>query len=81
MNKVDKVLLKIPKEYRIKILNTLSLIKNKKVENLDIKKLKGLSNLYRVRIGDYRIQFKITSEDIFILDISKRNDNTYKNVS
>lgn len=81
MNKVDKVLLKIPKEYRIKILNTLSLIKNKKVENLDIKKLKGLSNLYRFRIGDYRIQFKITSEDIFILDISKRNDNTYKNVS
>ncbi len=80
MNKVDKVLLKIPKEYRIKILNTLSLIKNKKVENLDIKKLKGLSNLYRFRIGDYRIQFN-TSEDIFILDISKRNDNTYKNVS
>ncbi len=79
MNKLDKALSKIPKDYRIKILNALNLIKNKKIENLDIKKLKGLSNLYRVRIADYRIQFKITDEDIFILDISKRNDNTYKN--
>jgi mRNA-degrading endonuclease RelE of RelBE toxin-antitoxin system len=80
MNKLDKALSKIDKNYRIKILETLILIKNKNIKGLDIKKLKGLSSLYRVMVGEYRIQFKIEKEDIFILDISKRNDNTYKNI-
>lgn len=80
MNKLDKALYKILKNYRVKILDTLILINNKNTKGLDIKKLKGQSNLYRVRVGEYRIQFRIENNDVFILDISKINDNTYKNI-
>lgn len=46
----------------------------------NIKKLKGeYKDLYRYRIGDYRLFYKISEESviIFILDIEARKD-TYK---
>jgi len=39
-----------------------------------IKKLKGYKNLYRLRIGDFRVVFKIGENKIFILTILSRQD-------
>jgi len=37
-------------------------------------KLKGLKNIYRVRVGDYRIVFRRTKEEIFIVLIGHRKE-------
>lgn len=41
---------------------------------LDIKKLKGYPNHYRIRIGDYRILFFRESNNAKIYDVSHRSD-------
>ena len=38
----------------------------------DVKRLKGYTELYRLRIGDWRITFVMTSAGIFIEDILPR---------
>ena len=45
------------------------------------KKLVGCENLWRWRVGDYRIIAEATKEDeliIKIIEIDKKDDNTYK---
>jgi len=44
---------------------------------LDIKKLKGTKDHYRIRVGDYRILFVLESNVTFVYDISHRR-NVYK---
>ncbi len=46
----------------------------KKLPTGDIKPLKGSNNLYRLRIGDYRIIFCKVGNIIQIDKIQKRND-------
>lgn len=41
---------------------------------LDIKKLKGYDNNYRVRVGDYRILFFRESGTAKVYDVSRRGD-------
>jgi mRNA interferase RelE/StbE len=38
------------------------------------KKLSGLSNIYRIRVGDYRIVYKRTKQEIYIVLIGQRQD-------
>ncbi len=45
---------------------------------LDIKKLTGYEDIYRVRKGNLRIIFRIKSKIIFILAIERRTEKTYK---
>jgi mRNA-degrading endonuclease RelE of RelBE toxin-antitoxin system len=47
------------------------------LDDLDVKKLKGLENMYRVRKGDIRIIFCIENTVANILSIGRRDDNTY----
>jgi hypothetical protein len=59
-------------------LAALDKIYAKNFDGLDIKKLKGLANVYRVRKGSIRILFLIKDTgEIKLLDINYRNDNTY----
>lgn len=77
MNKIKKFLNKLPKEERGKILSVLYAIRSGNLSGLDIKKLKGTSKRYRVRVGAHRIQFEMDKGIISILDVNKRDDNTY----
>ena len=45
----------------------------------DIKKLKGIENVWRRRIGNYRIIFEIFSQEkiIYIYDIQRRGSKSY----
>ncbi|MCK5060215.1 MAG: type II toxin-antitoxin system RelE/ParE family toxin [Candidatus Pacebacteria bacterium] len=45
---------------------------------LDVKKLKGYQNIFRARKGNIRIIFVKDKEDIFVLSIEKRREDTYK---
>lgn len=39
-----------------------------------VEKLKGLFNIYRVRVGNYRIVYKKTTDKIYIILIGHRKD-------
>lgn len=79
MDKISKALKKfnVKEQKNVKII--LLKIKNNSLNGLDIKKLKGHSDIFRIRKGEIRIIYKIDkSGDIFILTIERRSDNTYK---
>lgn len=45
---------------------------------LDIKKLSGYRDVYRVRTGNVRVIFLDTGSYTEVLEISRRSDTTYK---
>jgi mRNA interferase RelE/StbE len=40
----------------------------------DIKKLKGFDDLYRLRVGDFRVKFKLVKDHIQVYEITDRKD-------
>lgn len=66
--------LSIPDRHRI--TTAVSLIHSNNYQMLDIKKLSGFET-YRVRIGKFRIKFIKHETFNEIIDIIRRNDNTY----
>ena len=80
MHKADKLLSKIPKKDRDSILKVLSALYLNKANHLDIKKLKGFKNVFRVRVGRYRIIYTKDNEQVLeVLAITKRDEITYQN--
>ncbi len=77
MDKLSKVLDKLTIEERAAIKAVLLKIHEGKFSELDIKKLKGRDDVFRVRKGKIRIIFLKTKEEIRILSLERRSDNTY----
>ncbi len=77
MNKLDKFLYKLDKKTRTIIKKVISLIVLGDFSMLDIKKLKGNQNRYRIKIGRVRIIFDKIKSGNRIQDISFRDENTY----
>lgn len=78
MDRIDKVLDKlIPKE-KERIKKIVKALRLGRFDNLDIKKLKGLENIFRVRKGGLRIVYQIVDKGVIILKIDKRKEDTYK---
>jgi len=62
--KIDKVVSKIPANTCQNILKAINkLEKNPFTDELDIIKLKGTINGYRIRIGDYRIIYNLDQKE------------------
>jgi mRNA-degrading endonuclease RelE of RelBE toxin-antitoxin system len=79
MDKISKALKKLTNKEKDTIKTILKKIKNNSFTDLDIKKLKGRNDIFRVRKGKIRIIFRKNSEnDISILAIERRQDKTYK---
>ena len=78
MPRLKKLLSQFNKKERETIESLLESIVSLSCRNLDIKKLKGHQNIFRVRGGDIRIIFMREKKEIFILSIDRRNENTYK---
>ena len=77
MEKIDKFVRKLRLDIARKVLETLRRIRQNDVEHLDVKKLRGNTNEYRVRIGPIRIKFEKIDGLNVITDIENRHDNTY----
>ena len=79
MDKIEKALRRLtPKERRWvrEILQKLSL---NDTAALDVKKLKGRDDIFRVRKGDIRIIYrKSKDQKIFILAIERKREDTYR---
>ncbi len=78
MPSLKKLLSKFSREERKTIEATIESIVSLDWEQLDIKKLKGHQNVFRVRKGSLRIIFLKKDKDIFIAAIDRRSEKTYK---
>ena len=79
MDKIEKALAKLTAKEREKIRSILEKISAGDLTVLDVKKLKGREDIFRVRKGALRIIYRILeNSDIVILEITRRSDTTYR---
>lgn len=77
MGRLDKQLRKIPPEERREIERVVEKIIARDLSGLDVKKLKGLKNIFRARKGNFRIIFAFNKSGPTILAIERRGEHTY----
>lgn len=79
MDRIAKALKKLsPKEQEV-LKTILENIVAKNLAGLDIKKLKGHENIYRIRKGDIRVIYRVADDGATkILTIERRSDTTYR---
>jgi len=78
MDKIDKALNELIFKEKERIKNIIKALQLGRFDNLDIKKLKGFRDVFRVRKGRLRIVYQLLGRKIIILKIDKRKEDTYK---
>ena len=77
-DRIDKNLQKLSPKQRTEVQKIVSCILEGKIQGLDLKKLRGSKDVYRVRKGKLRIIFYMPdTKEIRILAIESRSDTTY----
>jgi len=64
---------KIEKKYQNRITEKLSLLAAGRWEQLDILKLKGAKDCYRLRSGNYRVLFEKRRDELIIILLAVRH--------
>lgn len=64
--KARKSIDNLPKEIRIAVVTKIEALTSN-LSTLDIKKLQGYKDLYRIRSGDYRIVFQVSKNQLLII--------------
>ncbi|MCF7860343.1 hypothetical protein K9M09_01855 [Patescibacteria group bacterium] len=77
MDKIEKFLAKLSASEKSILRSILLLIKKSDFTRLDVKRLKGQSDIFRVRKGKFRIIYYQSNSTIKILSLERRSDNTY----
>ena len=78
MGNLDKFLNSLPSKDRLRTKEVMKQIRASNFSNLDIKKLKGIKDTFRVRIGKYRIVYeKHLKFGYIIVSATRRTDTTY----
>lgn len=67
--KAKKFIDKLPKNERIRVAKAIEALPNGE----DIKKLKGYTNLLRLRVGDYRIIYTVNNGELLVIVIDAGN--------
>lgn len=79
VDKVDKQLKKLSKRQKVYFAQLIQSILKGQLASLDVVKLKGRNDVFRVRKGSYRIIFqKSKNSEVKILAFERRSDKTYK---
>jgi mRNA interferase RelE/StbE len=70
----EKEFVRLPSAIRVKTAEALHMLsQNPYSELLKVKKLKGAEDLYRIRLGEYRIVYEIRKKRLVILVIKIGN--------
>ncbi|MDO8442669.1 MAG: hypothetical protein Q7S81_00155 [bacterium] len=78
MTKLERIIKKFSATERKVIKNTIIQLKTGSFEGLDVKKLQGSRDIYRVRKGSMRIMYYLgVNKEVVIFAIARRSDNTY----
>lgn len=78
MDKIDKFLNKLSKAESSLLMKVITDVLKRKTDHYDVKKLKGHTDVYRIRVGNKRIIYRQIVGDIEILDVSLRSEKTYR---
>jgi len=78
MDKIKKALNRLGFKEKQKLKGILLQIERDDFRNLDLKKLKGRKDIFRIRKGDMRIIIYKTDDLIRILSIEYRSSKTYR---
>jgi len=77
-DKINKFLLKLSdKELRL-VTEVVEKIVRNNMAGLNVKKLEGQANIFRVKKGDFRIIFLKDDLSINIISVNRRNEKTYR---
>lgn len=74
--KAEKLFSKLNPRIQRHIIEAIE--KFKKVERIDIKKLKGEDNFYRVRVGEYRFTMKKLEPNKWLVTFIGKRENFYE---
>jgi len=80
MDKITKFLNSLNDKEREAVLLVLLNIKKDFRKIPGIVKLSGYQDLYRVRVGRYRIILRISQNASEVIEITKRDEQTYKDL-
>lgn len=78
MDKIQKALDKLSSRERKSVGEILNRLNTGDILGLDIQKLKGHSDIFRLRKGDLRLIYRKKENNIFLLAIERRNEKTYR---
>jgi mRNA-degrading endonuclease RelE of RelBE toxin-antitoxin system len=77
MDAIEKALKKLTAQEREWVKELLGKLALGRTQGLDIKKLKGRDDIFRIRKRDIRIVYRKTHEVISALLIERRSEQTY----
>ncbi len=80
MDKIEKALKKLKEKEKRVVKEILVNIQKENLKSLDMKKLKGRDDVFRIRKGKIRIVFRKSKESTSILSIERKTDRTYKDL-
>lgn len=80
MEKWLKQLRKMPWHNRARVNEVLLQLFARNFIGLDWKKLRGYENLFRIRVGNYRIIYRDDGQKITVISIPPKSDNTYNDL-
>jgi mRNA-degrading endonuclease RelE of RelBE toxin-antitoxin system len=78
MNAIEKALKKLSAEERRWVREILEKLIANKMQGLDIEKLQGRDDLFRIRKGDVRVVYRKSGNAISILLVERRSEKTYR---
>jgi len=78
MDKIEKALARLSSKEQRWVKEILIDLNSNNDAQLHIQKLKGHTDIYRVRKGDIRIIYRKTLGEIFVLAIERRSEKTYR---
>jgi len=78
MSRIQKDLQKLSPKEQVWSKEIINKLITGKTQGLDIQKLKGGSDILRVRKGDLRIIYRIVNGEVILLRIARRSEKTYR---
>ena len=78
MDRIEKALRKLSEKERAALGVVLRAILAGRLDGLDVKKLKGREDVYRVRKGELRVIFQKRDDTFTVLTIERRSETTYR---
>lgn len=73
LRRAEKQIIKLPDFVKVAVTKKIREL-GQEEENVQIKKLQGQKNIYRVRVGNYRIVYQLTNKVAEILAVQHRKE-------
>ena len=80
MDKIEKAIARLSGKERVWLKNILQKLSEDDLKGLDIKRLKGRDDIFRIRKGNLRFIYRMQGTKFFILTIERRNESKYKDI-